>query len=94
MQPTHHVAYVTKFGRHFVTRENHPVLNNAPLTSKATYTKRGLAFEETGTTNNVSAKKQKSYTAPSLKNENMGEIIRHNNIKTRKQLCSFAKKTT
>ena len=22
----------------------------------------------------------------------MGEIIRHNNVKTRKQLCSFAKK--
>ena len=85
-------TYVTKFDTHFVTSENHPVLNNAPSTSKATSSKRGLAFEETGTTNSVSAKRQKTYKSPSLKNENVGEIIRQNNIKTRKQLCSFAKK--
>ena len=84
-------TYVTKFDTHFVTSENHLVLNKAPLTSKATSTRRGLAFKETVTTNSVSAKKQKSYKAPSL-NKNVGETIRHNNIKTRKQLCSFAKK--
>ena len=70
-------TYVTQFNTYFVTSENHPVLNNAPLIFKATSTKRGLAFEETGTTNSVSAKKQKSYKVPSLKNENVGEIISH-----------------
>ena len=64
-----------KFDLFFVTSENHPVLNNAPLTSKATSTKRGLAFEGTGTNNSVFAKKQKFYKVPSLKNENVGEII-------------------
>ena len=48
-------TYVTKFDTHFGTSENHPDFNNAPSTSKATSTKQGLAFEETGTTNKVSA---------------------------------------
>ena len=85
-------TYVTKFDTHFVTSENYPVLNNAPSTWKATSTKQGLPFEKTSTTNSVSAKKQKSYKAPSLKNENVAKIIRHNNIRTRKELCSFTKK--
>ena len=85
-------TYVTKFDTNFVTSKIHPFLNNAPSTSKAASTKRGLAFEETGTANSVSAKKQKSYKSSNLKNENVGEIIKHNYIKTRKQLCCFAKK--
>ena len=83
-------TYVTKFDTHFPTSENHPVLNNAPSTSKATFKKRGLPFEQKDATNNVFAKKLKYCKAPSLKNKNVGEIIKHNNIKTSKQLCSVA----
>ena len=57
----YYAAYtnVTKFDTHFVTSENHQVLNNALSSSKAT--KWGIAFKETGTTNSVYAKKQKSH---------------------------------
>lgn len=83
-------TYVTKLDSHYVTSENHPVLSNAPSTCKATKAKRSLAtLKEEGPT--ASSQKQKKYKTPPLRNEAVGDIIRTNNIRTSKELYSFAK---
>lgn len=82
-------TYVTKFDSHFEKSENHPVLNNPPNTTKATSAKRVLT--SLNENDESKSKREKPYKPPRLTSENVGDIIRDNNIKTPKQLYSFAK---
>ena len=82
-------TYVTKFDKHYMTSENHPVLDNDPVTSKATSVKRALANQDDN--KQVVTKKSKPYKHPRLTNEQLGTIIRENNIRSPKQLYAFAK---
>ena len=82
-------TYVTKFDTHFVSSENHPVLSNPSNTAKATATKRSCSLPKESI-----RKHKKKQKAPRLLADQVGEIIRINNLKTDKALYAFAKKTS
>ena len=83
-------TYVTKLDPHYKTSGNHPVLSNPPRTAQASIAKRSLSLSREEETPS-SSKKSKTSKPPRLTSEDVGEIIRVNNIKTEKQLYAFAK---
>ena len=82
-------TYVTKFDSHYVTSPNHPVLSNPPGTTQATGAKR--ARKQDSNINNTTTNAKKNYKPARLTSENVGNIIRDNNITTQRQLYAFAK---
>ena len=83
-------TYVTKFDTHYVTSKNHPVLSNPPNTTKATAAKRSCPLLKESITKNP----QKTYKPPRLLPNQVGEIIRINNLKTDIAIYAFTKKTS
>ena len=83
-------TYVTKYDPHFLTSPGHPTLDNPPSTSKATASKRHLALDIQAEIPKQSAPK-KQFKPPRLTSDAVAEIIRVNNLKTKKTLYAFAK---
>ena len=84
-------TYVKKYDSYYVTSENHPTLDDKPRTTNATTAKRSLKLEEGVNESTKTNKKQKVFKNPRLTLENVGDIVKSNNITTLKQLQKLAK---
>ena len=78
-------SYVTKHDGHYVTSEGHPNLDNLPPQTAAALRAKRVAEVYIDKTPSKSTKK-----AARLDNTAVFHIITENNLKTDKQLCSFA----
>ena len=85
-------TYVTKYDTDYITSPNHPALENPPKTSKATSAKRSCSqTDENPTTTSTTKKRcQKPYKPPRLDGDQLGQIIRKNNIRKVEQLYALA----
>ena len=85
-------TYVTKHDVHYVTSENHPSLENSPLTKKAIMARKNSHYKENTPTDFGPSKTKKTFKHPRMDMNTFYQVVIANNIHTDLDVCALAKK--